>query len=485
MIRYLKKTHCDFETAIEEARVKSREARLACNFDPDILQLDSEEVNEGGMEQLANSACGTPTKDPYDYLNRCHEVLQTMGIVESNEFSQLFLEKFVPITLREEYRKQFERLQHGSMYVTQYETRFVDLARHPIVLLPSEKERVRRIIDGLTYTIRIQMAKETVNDISSQTTMNIARRIELVRAQERGPVSDKRPHHSGTYGRGHPPKPFYSPLQASHGSTISYMSSYFASYLVVPRDSLSAFVYVSIPLGDSIDVDHVYHSCVVTIGSLETSIDLLLLDMIDFDVILGMDWLSASHAILDCHTKIVTLSMLGLPRIEWKGTPGHSTNKVISYVKARHMAEKGCLTYLVYIRDHSADITSMDSIPVVREFPDVFLTDLPELAVIVHALKIWRHYLYDVSFEVFTDQRSLQYLFKQKDLNLRQRRWLELLKDYDIAILYHPKKANLVVDALSRKAVSMDNLAYIPVGERPLAADVQTLANQFVRLDVS
>jgi len=107
-----------------------------------------------------------------------------------------------------------------------------------------------------------------------------------------------------------------------------------------------------------------------------------------------------------------------------------------------------------------------------------------ELRAIVHALKIWRPYLYGVSCEVFTDHQSLQYLFKQKDLNLRQRRRLELLKDYDITILYHPGKANVVADALSRKVVSMGSLAYIPVGERPLAADVQALANQFVRLDV-
>lgn len=108
-----------------------------------------------------------------------------------------------------------------------------------------------------------------------------------------------------------------------------------------------------------------------------------------------------------------------------------------------------------------------------------------ELAAIVHALKIWRHYLYGVPCEVFTDHRSFQYLFKQKELNLRQRRWLELLKDYDIIILYHPGKANVVADALSSKSVSMGSLAYIPVGERQLALDVQALANQFVRLDVS
>ncbi|XP_070039248.1 uncharacterized protein [Nicotiana tomentosiformis] len=87
--------------------------------------------------------------------------------------------------------------------------------------------------------------------------------------------------------------------------------------------------------------------------------------------------------------------------------------------------------------------------------------------------------------KVFTDHRSLQYLFKQKDLNLRQRMWLDILKDYDVTILYHPGKANVVADALSRKAASMGSLAFIPVGEWPLVSDVQTLANQFVRLDIS
>ncbi|XP_070036114.1 uncharacterized protein [Nicotiana tomentosiformis] len=125
------------------------------------------------------------------------------------------------------------------------------------------------------------------------------------------------------------------------GSTYSYVSSYFTSYLFLPRDSSSAPVYVSIPVGDSIVVDRVYRSCVVTIGSLETRVDLLHLDMVDIDVILGMDWLSPYHAILDCHAKTVTLALPGLPRLEWKGTPGHSTSRFISYVKARLMVERG------------------------------------------------------------------------------------------------------------------------------------------------
>nr|AAX95140.1 retrotransposon protein, putative, Ty3-gypsy sub-class [Oryza sativa Japonica Group]ABA92431.1 retrotransposon protein, putative, Ty3-gypsy subclass [Oryza sativa Japonica Group] len=75
-----------------------------------------------------------------------------------------------------------------------------------------------------------------------------------------------------------------------------------------------------------------------------------------------------------------------------------------------------------------------------------------ELAVVVHALKIWRHYLIGNRREVYTDHKSLKYIFTQPDLNLRQRRWLELIKDYDMGIHYHLGKANVVADALSRKS---------------------------------
>ena len=75
-----------------------------------------------------------------------------------------------------------------------------------------------------------------------------------------------------------------------------------------------------------------------------------------------------------------------------------------------------------------------------------------ELAPVVFALNIWRHYLYGVSCVIHTDHKSLKYIFTQKELNMRQRRWLELIKDYDLTMQYHPGKANVVADALSRKS---------------------------------
>ncbi|KAI3745760.1 hypothetical protein L6452_08167 [Arctium lappa] len=75
-----------------------------------------------------------------------------------------------------------------------------------------------------------------------------------------------------------------------------------------------------------------------------------------------------------------------------------------------------------------------------------------ELAVVVFALKLWRHYLYGTKCTLFTDHKSLNYIFDQKELNMQQRRWLELLKDYDCELLYHPGKANVVADTLSQKS---------------------------------
>lgn len=74
-----------------------------------------------------------------------------------------------------------------------------------------------------------------------------------------------------------------------------------------------------------------------------------------------------------------------------------------------------------------------------------------ELEAVVFALKIWIHYLYGKKCEIYIDHKSLKYIFTQTELNMRQRRWLELLKDYDCTILYHPEKANVVANALSMK----------------------------------
>ena len=99
-----------------------------------------------------------------------------------------------------------------------------------------------------------------------------------------------------------------------------------------------------------------------------------------------------------------------------------------------------------------------------------------ELVAVVFALKIWRHCLYGVPCQIFTDHKSLQYILIQKELNLRQRRWLELIKDYDCTIEYHPGKANVVVDALSQKPE--DSYAYLQTVYLPLLIELRSLGVQ-------
>jgi hypothetical protein len=101
-----------------------------------------------------------------------------------------------------------------------------------------------------------------------------------------------------------------------------------------------------------------------------------------------------------------------------------------------------------------------------------------ELVAVVHALKIWRHYLIGHKSDIYTDHKSLKYIFTQSYLNLRQRRWLKLIKDYDLEVHYHPRKANVVADALSRK--SCGNGVQVMPMSRELCAEFTQLNLSFV-----
>ena len=103
-----------------------------------------------------------------------------------------------------------------------------------------------------------------------------------------------------------------------------------------------------------------------------------------------------------------------------------------------------------------------------------------ELATVVFSLRIWRHYSYGVPCRIFMDHKSLQYLFTQKELNMRQRRWIELIKDYECTIEYHPGKANVVADALSRRPMS--SLSHLRVVPLPRLIELRSLG---VRLELT
>jgi hypothetical protein len=100
------------------------------------------------------------------------------------------------------------------------------------------------------------------------------------------------------------------------------------------------------------------------------------------------------------------------------------------------------------------------------------------LAAVIHALKIWRHYLMGNKCDIFIDHKSLKYIFTQSELNIRQRRWLEMIKDYDLNIHYHPGKVNIIADALRCK--NYCNNFMVQKEQPPLYEEMEKLKREIV-----
>ncbi|EOY08454.1 DNA/RNA polymerases superfamily protein [Theobroma cacao] len=517
------------------------------------------------------------------------------------------------------------------------------------------------------------------------------------------------------------------------GATHSFISPCFASRLGRGRVRREEQLVVSTPLKEIFVAEWEYESCVVRVKDKDTSVNLVVLDTLDFDVILGMNWLSPCHASVDCYHKLVRFDFPGEPSFSIQGDRSNAPTNLISVISARRLLRQGCIGYLAVVKDSQAKIGDVTQVSVVKEFMDVFPDELPglpperevefcidlipdtrpisippyrmapaelkelkdqledlldkgfirpslnkvtvknkyplpriddlfdqlqgaqcfskidlrsgyhqlrirnedipktafrtryghyeflvmsfgltnapvafmdlmnrvfkpyldnvaflghvvskegiqvdtkkievvekwprptsvteirsfvglagyyrrfvkdfskivapltkltrkdtkfewsdacensfeklkaclttapvlslsqlkrheqnypihdlEMAAIVFALKIWRHYLYGETCEIYTDHKSLKYIFQQRDLNLRQRRWMELLKDYDCTILYHPGKASVVADALGQK--SMGSLAHISICRRSLVREIHSLGDMGVRLEVA
>ena len=160
------------------------------------------------------------------------------------------------------------------------------------------------------------------------------------------------------------------------GATHSFASKPFLDRFQIETQPLEGRMRVSLPAGDPLLANRVVRESRVLIEEQEFPADLVALDMRDFDVVLGMDWLSRHRATLDCYKKEVKLHKPGKMEVKFKGLRRELSSCMISAMTAQRMLRKGCQGYLAYVVGTGKEGTILDEIPVVREFPDVFPDDI-------------------------------------------------------------------------------------------------------------
>ncbi|TXG73219.1 hypothetical protein EZV62_001798 [Acer yangbiense] len=203
-------------------------------------------------------------------------------------------------------------------------------------------------------------------------------------------------------------------------ATHSFVSCAFSAYANKPAEPLDLCMTIGTPTGDSMLVEQVFKSCLISVGGRDFLVDLLPLKMRDFDIILRMDWLATNYASIDCFSKEIVFHKPGEKEFRFQGIR-NSCDTLTSAIKATKMLTKGCEGFLAFVSSYNSIKASLENIPVVKEFPD--------------------------------------------------RQWLELVKDYDCSINYYPGKANVVAYALKRK--SLGSLAHLITTENHILRDLE------------
>ncbi|KAL0368014.1 UNVERIFIED_CONTAM: hypothetical protein Scaly_1020300 [Sesamum calycinum] len=170
-----------------------------------------------------------------------------------------------------------------------------------------------------------------------------------------------------------------STTSTTQGSTCSFISHDFASHVHASIESLGHDLCVSMHAGGVMLVNTVVRSSPVVVEGVTLYADLVVINLREFDVILGMDWLSCNHALVDCQTKEVTVEVNGQMKTVIVGERKVIPNCLISAVTAFNLIKEGCEAYLASVHDAAKISPGVSDVPVVREFPDVFPEELPGL----------------------------------------------------------------------------------------------------------
>ncbi|TXG51790.1 hypothetical protein EZV62_024314 [Acer yangbiense] len=425
-------------------------------------------------------------------------------------FKNAFNEKYYPDRVCFKMEWDFLNLKQGSKSVAEYEEQFTSLSRFATQLILDDESKGRRFLDGLHPDIRskVEVLKLTrYADIVDRALIAERSLEECMKTHEHNNGGNKDNEKSvgdtpfrknfppcQRYGRPHSGECYMNTgacfgcgkldhkikdcpkrrtlslatVLFDSGATYSFVSCAFSAYANKPTEPLDLCMTIGTPMGDSMLVKQVFKSCLISVGGRDFLVDLLPLKMRDFDIILGMDWLAANFASINSYK----------------------------------MLTKGCEGFLAFVSSYNSIEASLENILVVKEFSDVFLktyTIFPRIERL--SLKVFKFDWSEDCEKTFQELKSRlvsasvltlsssggggyviysdsskkglgcvlmqhgkvianasrqlkthEQNYPTHDLELAKR-WLELVKDYDCSINYHPGKANVVADALSRKSL--------------------------------
>ncbi|WMV32524.1 hypothetical protein MTR67_025909, partial [Solanum verrucosum] len=406
-------------------------------------------------------------------------------------------------------------LTEWDVFSFSFKDHLIPLSVHAMTIVPDEAKSVRRFVKGLTFSVRSYVFRAARERASFQSIMSIINKGEVH-------IKEVALFSSGDQF-------MLLCQQLRVGSQLEDLLALAEVAMVVHLVRINNYLCQDLTLlveiqgggrGSTQAIGDQDGKCYAFLGRPEDETvdvvitDLIIFGMVDFDIILGIDWLSPHHVILDCYAMSATLEMPSVPRVEWTGSSCSYSSKVISFIRSQRLVNRGVfldrdIDFLIDLELGTKSISILSYRMAPAELKELKLKTIStsalvltlhkegvdftiyydasrvglggvlmqkgkvisyasrllkthernypthdlELAGVVFVLKLWRHYLYGVHCEIFTDHRSLHY-------------------------------ANVVVDSLIRRTSSMRNLAAKCVEERPLARDVQRLANSLVQFQI-
>ncbi|XP_026399804.1 uncharacterized protein LOC113295693 [Papaver somniferum] len=351
------------------------------------------------------------------------------GLFTWVEFRLAFLNKYFPQTARNQRMIEFMQLTQRNMTVAQYQAKFEELSRFAIHLVENEELKAFKFQEGLRPSIkgRLSILKITSYNEIVERAMIAERDIEeanRIRERHNGDKNKNKNNNHPYHKKGNGPnmelpapscyhckqpghfkrncpalisqrnqqpfipqnqrqgyqqnRPQNNPPQYQARQPPQQPKAFNIAHVGQDPDN-SVVEGVASAIGSSARIDRVARMCVVRIAKHEFLIDLFVMNMSGYDVILGMDWLSAHHAVFDCFQKRVTLHSDEGSVVHFTGTRSFASPLILSERHFRQTHSRGFLYHLVMIGDEQQDSVSTMGIPVVEEFEDVFPEELPGL----------------------------------------------------------------------------------------------------------